>query len=184
MGRGQPWLSRRRRGDGTRRKPKKNQPSRITSRPGDVYSKRQNGISSSDKAPSTPPTDLENPSHHPWMVDPHCSSAMQTRQGTADLIYQTKRNNQTPKPTPSTIPPAKKIPRPSRPQTRPTLPPSPTDRPSTDKFKNRFPGPTGPLPKRTVRPSVSRAQPQPQNKNDGSTPPMIGRVVPPGPLRH
>lgn len=46
-----------------------------------------------------------------------------------------------------------------QPPPRPPRPP-PTDRPSS--FKNRFPGPTGPLPKRTVRPSVSRAQPQPQ----------------------
>lgn len=110
------------------------------------------------------PTSKIHPIHDPWLVDdPHCSSAMQTRQGTADLVYQTNRNKKTP--LPRTITPAKKIPRPPglRPGAstppRPPRPP-PTDRPSS--FKNRFPGPTGPLPKRTVCPSVSRAQPQPQ----------------------
>lgn len=92
-------------------------------------------------------------------------AALPCRQGKEPQIWYTRRTETKKTPLPRTITPAKKIPRPpglkpgaSTPP-RPPRPP-PTDRPSS--FKNRFPGPTGPLPKRTVRPSVSRAQPQPQ----------------------
>lgn len=119
------------------------------------------------------PTSKIHPIHDPWLVDdPHCSSAMQTRQGTADLVYQTNRNKKTP--LPRTITPAKKIPRPPglRPGAstppRPPVPHRPTGQAHLKIDSRALPDPCRKEP--SVRPSAGLSLSL--NKRD---PPMIGR---------
>lgn len=70
---------------------------------------------------------------HGWLIPIAALSAMQTREGTADLICIPDETTKPENITPSNHDPGEKDPPPSRPQTRlPPVPPSPTDRPSTD----------------------------------------------------
>lgn len=112
------------------------------------------------------PTSKIHPIHHPWTVDPHCSSAMQTTKGRKRRSNIYTRRNETTKPRNQLPQPSPRRKRsPAHPASNPTNPTPVPHRPAKHRqFKNRFPGPTGPLPKRTVRPSVSRAQPQPQQE--------------------